>query len=438
MFEPPKESRPKESRKRNSLLRFSIKGLLFLILLVASGIKWHQYVQICRKETETGETLVQSGAEVLSYHYGESSRNIESFKYNSVHLLGLEELYALPYLKSASLNHVFIRRQEIDFLKRCPRFESLSLERCYLDKPTEKDLVWLSKLDLKLPGTLYISNHKLTSGMVEAINDLKFETLWLQYCAFEKVALQSFEVDFDSQCVFFHYPNFTANELFSAFGEPTYNVYFKPARYATHFLTGASDRGYSDPKRHQSAVPLATGIGFRGSGTPLNNFFNLMPNLTRICNRHSDDIGLNQLILDSQPTIHLHCFNDLPSDKPMKPGHVESMVEATPSLEGLAVRRLLPESPLRFTTQHMLKRLEILEGGEFEPAFFTEVGKLKQLEELVIRNENELGSEISPILDLEHLKSLRLYREKLSPDALKMIQDQERIELLAASQYEKQ
>ena len=86
----------------------------------------------------------------------------------------------------------------------------------------------------------------------------------------------------------------------------------------------------------------------------------------------------------------------------------------------------------------MLKRLEILEGGEFEPAFFTEVGKLKQLEELVIRNENELGSEISPILDLEHLKSLRLYREKLSPDALKMIQDQERIELLAASQYEKQ
>ena len=206
-----------------SLVLVAIHGcaIILLAFLCCERCVAQETERQVKKQSETAQTLIDLGVNVSP---NVNPPAITSFSVPSDGrtrriVVPWKGLAGLSDLESVSMQARKIGEDTIDFFKRCPKLETITLSHCsfHID---EESLIWLSKKNLELSKYARIHKAKFTAAGIKALSELECPDLGFRDCSFTRDAVDALGINFVNEHLSFaESKGLTVNDLIDRFGE---------------------------------------------------------------------------------------------------------------------------------------------------------------------------------------------------------------------------
>lgn len=380
-----------------------------------------------KKQSKTAQTLIDLGVNVSP------NVNPRAITFFSVPSDGRSRRIVVPWkrlaglsdLESVSMQARKIGEDTIDFFKRCPKLETITLSHCSFHIG-EESLIWLSKKNLELSKYARIHKTTFTAAGIKALSELECPDLGFRDCSFTQDAVDALGINFDNQHLSFaESKGLTVNDLIDRFGERARYLHIPwPNQLVLSY--GSEEETWRGQR-----------VTWEGNIDLQDDCLEKMPKLYGVTLK-ARSLSILAALEKSQPNIKLfQSFRNNPTlngkELAGQLSHLEyqdrffDMVEATPSLDQLRLNHAYAFQeggrPMRLTTDHRLRFLRIDSLQPFGKDLIAEATKPRFLIGLSVNHSNVLGAEeIQQIITKsKDLRNAKFNADKLTDEATALL-----------------
>lgn len=333
---------------------------------------------------------------------------------------GLERVAELPTLRHLKFS-VNFNKSETDLMttkqikilgdlaKRGLRASPVG--KAHIGNVNDQSLQTLMSLDTARMKAIWIFNSHLTSAGMKCIADLDPHSAHFEDCSLNANAIDCLaDVEWGRCYYCFHRVNLTPTELAARIGKRCIRL-----EISSRWFRFELDKRNGSSPSITYPNPSIGGLMVKRQPDDISPGEQISPDLIRALTElkslkceHKFCAATVAAVHEVQPNIHLELYGPQGLDE-----RFWQAIEETPTLTGLTIYGP-PAGQPRFTADHQIEwfTYELYAGGRTiaaDQSLFDEVAKLSKLKFLRIQNENPIGDQIAPLVQLNDLKTVRVY-----------------------------